>query len=132
MTTHPASLFSISTGSNEPIYRQLVDQARRLVAGGQLAPGDVLPSVREIAQALALNPMTVSKAYSLLEVEGVLTRRRGLGMMVAAGPQSERDVASRLALLRPTLERAAQEAQQLEIDAAGALALFKKILEEGA
>jgi GntR family transcriptional regulator len=40
MTTHSATLFSIATGSSEPIYRQLVDQARRLVAGGQLAPGD--------------------------------------------------------------------------------------------
>lgn len=50
MTTHSADLFSIATGSSEPIYRQLVDQARRLVAGGQLAPGDAMPSVREIAQ----------------------------------------------------------------------------------
>jgi len=56
------SLFSIVTGSPEPIYRQLVDQVRRLVAGGQLAPGAALPSVREVAQQLTVNPMTVSKA----------------------------------------------------------------------
>ena len=68
----PATIFSVVTGSGEPIYRQLVDQVRRLVAGGQLAAGDELPSVRETAQALAINPMTVSKAYSLLETAGML------------------------------------------------------------
>jgi GntR family transcriptional regulator len=83
MPTHTSTLFSIATGSSEPIYRQLIEQVRRLTAAGQLQPGDDMPSVREIAQALALNPMTVSKAYGLLEMEGVLARRRGLGMVVA-------------------------------------------------
>ena len=88
MTTSPSmvptTLFSVTTGSGEPIYRQLVEQVRRLVAGGQLAAGNELPSVRETAQALAINPMTVSKAYSQLEATGVLERRRGVGMVVAA------------------------------------------------
>jgi GntR family transcriptional regulator len=123
-------MFSIATGSAEPIYRQLIDQTRRLVAGGQLAPGDAMPSVREIAQALALNPMTVSKAYGMLEMEGVLSRRRGMGMVVAAAPGSEHSVASRIELLRPTLERAAIEAGQLELDADTVIALFTKILKE--
>ena len=68
MTSHSPQLFSIVPGSTEPIYRQLVEQVRRLVAGGQLAPGDALPSVREVALQLAVNPMTVSKAYGLLEL----------------------------------------------------------------
>jgi GntR family transcriptional regulator len=129
MPTHPASLFSITTGSPEPIYRQLVEQVRRLAAGGQLQPGDEMPSVREIAQALALNPMTVSKAYGLLEMEGVLLRRRGLGMVVAerAAPAK---VADRAELLRPTLERAALEARQLELDPDTVLSLFATILKE--
>jgi GntR family transcriptional regulator len=129
MTAHTASLFSIATGSAEPIYRQLVEQVRRLVAGGQLAPGDEMPSVREIAQALALNPMTVSKAYGLLEMEGVLARRRGLGMVVAesSGPGKP---AERAELLRPTLERAAREARQLELDPDTVLTLFATILKE--
>jgi len=122
-------MFSIATGSAEPIYRQLVDQARRLVAGGQLAPGDAMPSVREIAQALALNPMTVSKAYGMLEMEGVLTRRRGLGMVVADAPAAPHSVASRADLLRPTLERAALEARQLELDPDTVVSLFKQILK---
>jgi GntR family transcriptional regulator len=129
MSTHPASLFSIATGSPEPIYRQLVEQVRRLSAGGQLQPGDEMPSVREIAQALALNPMTVSKAYSLLEMEGVLARRRGLGMVVAerSAPAEKADIVD---LLRPTLERAALEARQLELDSDTVLSLFATILKE--
>ena len=130
MSIHSTNLFSIATGSAEPIYRQLIDQTRRLVAGGQLAPGDVLPSVREVAQALALNPMTVSKAYNMLETEGVLQRNRGKGMLVAEGNKTARSTMDRSNLLRPTLERAAHEARQLELDSDTAIALFKKILKE--
>ena len=128
----PTDLFSIATGSAEPIYRQLCDQVRRLVAGGQLRAGDELPSVRELAQALAVNPMTVSKAYGLLEAEGALDRRRGLGMVVAAQHQRAAAVADRALLLRPTLERAAGEARQLKLSPARALALFDQILRDHA
>jgi GntR family transcriptional regulator len=130
MTLHSAHIFSIATGSSEPIYRQLVDQVRRLVAGGQLAPGDAMPSVRDIAQALTLNPMTVSKAYGMLEMEGVVTRRRGQGMAVADAPKRAHSIDSRAELLRPTLERAALEARQLELDPETVLALFLKIMKE--
>lgn len=129
MSDHPASLFSIATGSSEPIYRQLVEQVRRMAAAGQLKPGDGMPSVREIAQALALNPMTVSKAYGLLEMEGVLSRRRGLGMVVADSAAPSRP-AARAELLRPALERAALEARQLELDPDTVLTLFATILKE--
>ena len=130
MATHTAQLFSIVTGSADPIYRQLADQVRRFVAGGQLEAGDELPSVREVAQALAVNPMTVSKAYSQLEAEGLLARRRGLGMVVAERPRAARSAAERAELLRPTLERAAREARELELDHATVLALFTHILKE--
>jgi GntR family transcriptional regulator len=80
--TLPARLFELHPTSGVPIYRQLVDQVRALVAGGQLRPGDLLPSVRQVAQAAEINPMTVSKAYSRLEVEGLVERVRGQGMRV--------------------------------------------------
>jgi GntR family transcriptional regulator len=130
MTSHPSHLFSIATGSAEPIYRQLVDQVRRLVASRQLAPGDEMPSVREVAQALAVNPMTVSKAYGLLEMEGMLSRRRGIGMVVADQPRHGKQPAERTELLRPTLERAALEARQLELDPETVFALFNQILRD--
>ncbi|UGQ48907.1 GntR family transcriptional regulator [Massilia endophytica] len=128
MQTHPPTLFSIATGSADPIYRQLIEQARRLIAAGALAPGDLLPSVRDVAQALAVNPMTVSKAYNMLETEGLFQRIRGQGMQVAA--RKAHQGAARGELLRPTLERAAQEARQLELDPESVLTLFKKILKE--
>jgi GntR family transcriptional regulator len=130
MSTHIPQLFSIVAGSPEPIYRQLVDQVRRMVAGGQLAPGAALPSVREVALQLTVNPMTVSKAYGLLELEGVLERRRGVGMLVADRQRSASDAGERAALLRPTLERAAREARELELDPDTVLSLFKNIFKE--
>jgi len=76
-------MFHLNPNAGAPIYRQLVDQIRRLVAGGHLRPGDALPSVRELAVTHAVNPMTISKAYNLLEAEGILERHRGKPMTVA-------------------------------------------------
>lgn len=126
MATHTASLFSIVTGSSDPIYRQLIEQVRRLIAAAVLKPGDILPSVRDVALTLAVNPMTVSKAYNMMEIEGLLSRARGVGMLVAENKSPHQ----RENLLRPILERAASEARQLELDADTVLLLFKKILGE--
>jgi GntR family transcriptional regulator len=75
-------LFEVHPSSGVPIYRQIMDQVRALIAGGKLATGDVLPSVRQMAAELGINMMTVSKAYSKLEAEGVVSRSRGQGMVV--------------------------------------------------
>jgi GntR family transcriptional regulator len=123
-------LFSINPGSPEPIYRQLVEQLRRRVASGQLVAGQEIPSVRELAQALAVNPMTVSKAFGLMEAEGLVERRRGLPMVVAAQHQKAMKTRGRVELLRPALEKAAAEARQLELPADQVLALFKALLED--
>ena len=81
----PAPLrFDIQPSASTPIYRQIVEQVERRVRSGQWAAGDELPSVRTLALEHAINPMTVSKAYSLLEAQGLVERRRGLGMVVAA------------------------------------------------
>ncbi|HEU4852597.1 MAG TPA: GntR family transcriptional regulator [Telluria sp.] len=130
MTNHTPTLFSIATGSAEPIYRQLVDQVRRLVASSHLAAGDTMPSVRDVAQALAVNPMTVSKAYAMLEAEGLLQRHRGVGMTVAPRTEHQRWLRNKEELLRPALERAAREAKELELDPESALALFARLLKE--
>lgn len=122
-------LFMIQAGSVEPIYRQLIEQTRRLIASGQLSPGDPLPSVRDMAAALAINPMTISKAYSLLEAEGSVTRRRGIGMTIAPPPSGARTFAARLEILRPTLEQAAHESSQLELPAETVVTAFKRILK---
>jgi GntR family transcriptional regulator len=85
-----------------------------------------------LAQVLALNPMTVSKAYGLLEMEGILSRQRGMGMRGAERAGSGQSAASRAELLRPILERAALEARQLELDPDTVLSLFTHILKEHA
>src|SRR5262249_37669724 len=128
-TASSRNLFTVTTGSSEPIYRQLVGQVQRLVAGGQLAAGDELPSVRDGAEQPAGNPLTVSKAHSPLENAGVLERRRGVGMVVAEGHDKRQPLSERLDLLRPTLERAAKETAQLEIDPDVALQQFAKVLK---
>ncbi len=126
----PAAIsFTVATQSGTPIYQQLVDQIIRMVASGQLSQDQVLPSVREVAHNLAINPMTVSKAYSQLETAGVLTRLRGVGMAVAAAQPRQQHQVDRINLLRPTLEQAALEAAQLGIDRDAALALFDLILK---
>jgi GntR family transcriptional regulator len=108
------SLFHLDPHQAEPIYRQLMAQVRRLIAAGQLATGDELPSVRALASAHAINPMTISKAYSLLEAEGLLQRNRGAAMSVAAGTANNSPSnVERLALLQPALARVVSEAQQL-------------------
>ena len=122
--------FSIQTGSAEPIYRQLIDHVRRRVASGQIKAGDEIPSVRDLAQRLAVHPMTISKAYGLLEAEGLLERRRGLAMRVAAQHQTALPADDRIALLRPALARAAAEARQLQLPRHTVLQLFQDILDE--
>ena len=72
----------ISTGSTVPIYRQIVDQICRAAASVALRPDDQLPSVRELAEQLVLNPNTVARAYGELVREGVAESRQGRGVFV--------------------------------------------------
>ncbi|HEY5018743.1 MAG TPA: GntR family transcriptional regulator, partial [Streptosporangiaceae bacterium] len=80
------AVFRIEDGSDVPIYRQLVQQVRRDVMLGRLRPGDQLPSVKDVVDALSVNPNTVVKAFGELEHQGVLVRRQGVGTFVAAAP----------------------------------------------
>ncbi|WP_395372914.1 GntR family transcriptional regulator [Marinicella sp. W31] len=83
------NLFSLNPGSGVPIYRQLIDQVKQSIRMNLLDIGEQLPSVRVLAKELQINPMTISKAFSQLEIEGVLVRKRGVGMMVSTNqPES--------------------------------------------
>lgn len=74
--------FQIHPSSGVPIYRQLMEQVKSLVASGAAAPGDMLPSVRELSSSLEINMMTVSRAYSKLQDQDVVEHVRGRGMRV--------------------------------------------------
>lgn len=76
-------MLQIVTGDPRPITRQIVDGVKRLIAAGDLLSGDILPSVRGLAQQLSINPNTVAKAYAELTAEGWLLSRTGLGLFVA-------------------------------------------------
>ncbi len=72
----------LENSSAQPIYRQLVEQLRLQVARGEILDGHRLPSVRELALELRINPNTVARAYSELEREGVVIRQQGRGVFV--------------------------------------------------
>ena len=114
MAGSPAN-FEINPTSGVPIYRQIVDQVHALVAGGFLQEGDLLPSVRQVASDASVNPMTVSKAYSRLEIEGVVRRARGLGMQILP-PSQNGSVDERKLQFRATLEPALHRARQLGLN----------------
>ena len=73
---------TLSNASGVPFYRQVVDQITRMIQSGSLKPGDQLPSVRELAAQLLVSLITIRRAYSDLEVAGMIIRRQGYGTYV--------------------------------------------------
>lgn len=116
-------MFVLNPQSGTPIYRQLIDQITRLIAGGQLAAGTELPSVRELAELHAVNPMTISKAYAMLESEGLLERQRGKPMRVAARRRNQAPLTQRLQKLETAVAELVLAARQLELGKKDLLAL---------
>ncbi len=76
--------FRLDNGSGVPVYRQLIDQVQAGIATGSLAIGHQLPTVRQVAVDLAINPNTVMRAYRELEIRGVLDTQQGTGTFIAA------------------------------------------------
>jgi GntR family transcriptional regulator len=107
-------VFTLNPHCGVPIYRQLLEQVRRMVSSGQLPPGSELPSIRDLAVRHAVNPMTVSKAYALLELEGLLERNRGKPMTVAGRLGRQTLQVTRLRQLDPLLDQLVLAARQLE------------------
>lgn len=119
----------IDPSSGTPIYRQIVDQVRQAVSSGVLRPGDRLPSVREMAVELAVNPNTIAKAYQELERDGVIETPRGKGSYVA-----DRDhtlaPAERERQFTEAADRLVVDAYRLRISTEDAVRLFRERLEE--
>ena len=74
---------NISAKEGAPIYQQIVNQVKYLVASGRLAPGEEIPPIRALAEQLTINPNTVARAYLELERAGVVTKRHGAGTYVS-------------------------------------------------
>ena len=123
-------MFILNPQSGIPIYRQLVEQVRRMVTSSQLSPGDSLPSIRDLAQQHAINPMTISKAYSMLEAEGLLQRNRGKPMTVAKHQLTQSPIQQRLKQIEPQVQQLVLAAKQLELTPAKLTQLLNTYWED--
>jgi GntR family transcriptional regulator len=121
-------MFRVDAGSGVPLYRQLVEQVRRDVMLGRLQPGDQLPSLNEVVDALAINPNTVTKAYGELEHEGLVVRRQGTGTFVALVLPAE--VVTAPAAVRNSLWRWVRRAREAGLSGAQMRALLSAALED--
>jgi|TARA_Y100000310_G_C20689837_1_gene821498 GntR family transcriptional regulator len=106
--------FHISPNSGVPIFRQIMEQVERLVACEQIREGDLLPSVNEVSRQLAVNPMTISRAYNSLHEQGVLERQRGIGMRVSHN--APKNTQERLEMLAPKIDELLAQLEQLGLD----------------
>jgi GntR family transcriptional regulator len=84
------ALYSIDPKSAVPVYSQLFRQIERHIASGEIANGEKLPSIRELASVLRINPNTVAKTYRLLEADGLVISRKGRGVFVDVAPSRMR------------------------------------------
>ena len=105
----------ISQSDGVPIYLQIVNQVKYLVASGRMAPGDELPPIRTLAEQLLINPNTVARAYRELELAGVVTKRRTAGTYVSdtTSPLARRE---RLKIVTERIDALLAEARQMNID----------------
>src|SRR6516162_879856 len=104
----------ISSKDGAPIYEQIVNQVKYLVASGRLAPGEELPPIRVLAEQLIVNPNTVARAYRELETAGVVVKRRTAGTYVsdAGSPLARRE---RLKILTERADALLAEARQMNV-----------------
>lgn len=79
----PTFAFRLDAHSGVPVYRQLIDQVQAGIASGALAAGEQLPTVRQVAVELAINPNTVMRAYREMEIRGLLDTEQGTGTFIA-------------------------------------------------
>lgn len=90
METYTVGSLQFHIDLSQPLYEQILDQIRSLVAKGEIGLGEKIPSVRELAQALKINPNTVMRAYQELERDGLTEKRRGQGTFVTTSTEHVR------------------------------------------
>jgi len=122
-------LLEIDHHSGVPIYRQVIRQIRQQIMTEGLKEGGQLETVRELAARLKVNPMTISKAYSFLEVEGLVERKRGIGLFVSKVKKGQRDKI-KARLLNNIVNKAAITAIQLGVSENEAIESFRRHYKE--
>ena len=107
--------FRIDNASDRPVYLQIIDQVKRDIALGRLLREERLPTVRQLAQQLAINPNTIAKAYRQLEREGIIVTKAGAGAFVAS-LDSSLSKAVRKRIVCDQLERTVVDAFHMQIE----------------
>ncbi len=115
----------ISANDGVPIYLQIVQQVKYLVAAGRLTPGEELPPIRVLAEQLLINPNTVARAYRELEIAGIVNKRRTAGTYVsdAGSPLAKRE---RVKILTERIDALLAEAGQMNIDVEEVIELLRE------
>src|ERR1700691_4477767 len=115
----------VSTGDGVPIYLQIANQVKYLVASGRLAPGNEIPPIRVLAQQLLINPNTVARAYLELEREGDVHKRHGSGTYISdtGSPLARKE---RLKILADRVDALLAEARHLQVEPLELLRLIKE------
>ena len=108
---------TINLADGVPIYRQIVNQVKYLVASGLLLPGEELPPIRTLALQLKVTPNTIVKAYHELEIAGVLQKRQGSGTFVSEGRTQQVALRERRRVIEQRIDALLAEAHQLNISA---------------
>jgi len=121
-------LIVVDPSSGVPVFRQVMDQVRFHIASGLLEAGDELPATRSLSAELGVNPMTISKAYNLLERDGLLERRPGRPLVVKAFDPVELEF-EKLDRLRDSLGEAVRAARLLGINPDEAIRVFRDLLD---
>jgi GntR family transcriptional regulator len=119
-------ILNIDNHSGVPVYRQLFSQISEMILTGELAAGERMMSVRELAAAIKANPMTVSKAYSMLEREGLLDRKRGIGLYVRSDCKAGSEDDMRLRIIQDAMKTAVKTAVRLGLNEKDAIIVFKQ------
>jgi len=115
----------ISSTDGAPIYQQIVNQIKYLIAAGRYATGDRLPPVRKLAEQLLVNPNTVARAYRELEGAGVIVTRQGSGTSIAENG-SPLARAEKIRILTDRIDMLLTEASQMEVPLATLLKLVQR------
>lgn len=120
-------MITINYRDPRPIYEQIQTELRRLMLTGLLPPGSRLPSVRELAGQLAINPNTIQRAYNELEAEGYIYSVAGKGSFVSGTADPD---AARRETLRADVKKLLNELRYLGVTEADAAALIKEVYEQ--
>ncbi|MZP31055.1 GntR family transcriptional regulator [Heliobacterium undosum] len=120
---------TLSPTSPIPLYDQITKQIKDAILRGDLAPGQALPSIRQLAQELGTSVITVKRAYLELEREGMILTRQGLGCFVAPVEKGHLETTRRESVLAP-LRQALAEAKRLGMTMEEVRQLFAELLKE--